>query len=138
MCVRIGRLPPAGLLAGHRISGAESAFGLPVTWANPRLIGPLTFAAWSSSGPPGRPFLPAAVAAFASGPAAALGVPAGPMRSRKLRPLAKAARSLTVGSARDSPRRAHGVCRALGLLARCAHQARGGAVLRGCRRASAR
>ena len=47
----------------------------------------------------GRPFLPSTVAAFASDPAA-LAVPAGPIRSQEPRPLGRAARPLTVGSAR--------------------------------------
>ena len=54
------------------------------------------------------------------------------MRSRKLRPLVRAARSLTVGSARDSARPAHGVSRAAGPAGTLRPQARGCAVAQSC------
>jgi len=57
--------------------------GQPVTWANTRLIGPVTLASRSPSGPPAGPFLPAAIAALASG-TAALGVPVDLIHSPEL------------------------------------------------------
>jgi hypothetical protein len=65
--------------------------GQPVTCANRPVIGPMTLVAWSRPGPPGGPFLPAAVAAFASAQAAALGILAGPFPSQEPCPLARAA-----------------------------------------------
>ena len=76
-----------------------TSVGQPVTWANTCLIGPVTFATRSPSDPPAGPFLPAAVAAFASG-LAALGVPTGAIHYREPRHLAGTARSQTAGAAR--------------------------------------
>jgi hypothetical protein len=73
--------------------------GQPVTWANTRLIGPVTL-------PPGHhPALQEGHSCQRLLPRlqvtpAALGVPAGPIRSQEPRPLGRAARPLTVGSAR--------------------------------------
>jgi len=101
--VRIGHLPPAGAAGRAADSRRLAGSGQPVTWANPRLIGPVTLAIWSPPGPHGGPLLPVTVAAFASGPAA-LAVLAVRSTPRSPRLLARAARSLT-GARRAGPAR---------------------------------
>ena len=68
-CVRIGHLPRLGLLAGHRIPGANRR------WSVCHLGKSLSHRSRDScrrvtTGPPGGPFPPVTVAAFASSPVA--------------------------------------------------------------------
>ena len=82
---------PSPARAAGRTPGSRRWIGggQPVTWANPSLVGPVTLAAWSPSGPPGGPFLPVTVAGFASG-LAALAVRSTPRnRARWPRPRAR-------------------------------------------------
>ena len=67
MCVRSGMFPRLGLLAGHRIPGADRRCPA-CHLGKSRPIGPVTLATWPPPTPLGGPFLPATVAAFASGP----------------------------------------------------------------------
>ena len=68
MCVRIGRISPIDVAGTTPDSRSWTEAGQPVTWANPRLIGPVILATWPPPSPLEGPFLPATVAAFASGP----------------------------------------------------------------------
>ena len=122
--VRIGHLRRPGLLTGQRIPGAEPAL---VSLSPAQIACPRSRDSCHrvTTRPSWRAFPPATVAAFASSPAA-LAVLV--VYSQGPRLLARAARSLTAGSAR----RADGVSPARGPLVRCAAQAQGRAVAQPC------